>query len=628
MHPGLPTMPLQNNAGWGQDRGYGQQQSQQEDPRQPHGNYAAPALAGGATGAAAGYGTSHLAPQPSFTPPGNMGMYGHHAAGYGGQSTPPAEAYAPGFIDETGRASPFVPYRHNVNSQASYNSQDPLTSTASAPGMAAHPAAHGNGGYYDRTPSPSRYSPPQPPLAQPQPPYSDSPAQSHTLSREHLDDMVFLDPQSVADDGDDGLGPVEDPRRASKISFGRMSKNSSNPNVAAAPAAAGAVAGGAAATGVLHKVNSGGDYASAPGGGVGDDVAEKTAWLKDNEASSRAWKKWLFIGLGILILLAIAGGTVGGILGTRKSSKSSGGSSSQSGSDPGNGHDLSLNSQQVQALMNNKNLHKVFSGMAYTPFNTQYPACLTNPPLQNNVTLDMAVLSQITNVVRLYGTDCNQTQMVLHAIDQLKLTDMKVWLGVWLGNNQTTNDRQMAQMWDIINDPTYGTKYLKGVVIGNEVLFRKDLTMTELGTILTGVKSNLTSKNINLPVATSDLGDNWTQQLAEQVDVVMSNVHPFFGGVAVDKAAAWTWTFWQQHDVILTNGMTGKSNLISEVGWPSQGGNDCAPSDTCPDTTSGAVAGIDNMNKFMDDWVCQTMANGTDYFWYVHSVTVPGDKTC
>jgi len=54
-------------------------------------------------------------------------------------------------------------------------------------------------------------------------------------------------------------------------------------------------------------------------------------------------------------------------------------------------------------------------------------------------------LSQLTNVIRLYGTDCNQTEMVLHAISQLKLTDMKIWAGVWLENNVTTNDRQMQQ---------------------------------------------------------------------------------------------------------------------------------------------------------------------------------------
>ena len=335
--------------------------------------------------------------------------------------------------------------------------------------------------------------------------------------------------------------------------------------------------------------------------------------MKDEEETSRAWKKWLFIGLGIFMLLAIAGGTVGGILATRKSSGSGGSSSSQTDGESGNEGDLNINSPAIKALMNNPNLHKVFPGMAYSPINTQYPGCLTSAPIQNNVTLDMAILSQITNTVRLYGTDCNQTQMVLHAIDRLQLTDMKIWLGVWLGPNITTNDRQLEQMYEIIDQ--YTTKNIKGFVIGNEVLFRKDLPLAQLSAAMSGVKANLTAKGINLPIATSDLGSDWSGPLVDVTDVVMANVHPFFGGVAVAQAADWTWNFWQENDVYLTRGLTGKSNIISEVGWPSEGGNDCSPSPTCPSATAGAVAGLPQMQQFMDTFICATLANGTDYFW-------------
>ena len=235
------------------------------------------------------------------------------------------------------------------------------------------------------------------------------------------------------------------------------------------------------------------------------------------------------------------------------------------------------------------------------------------PPSQNNVTRDLAVLSQLTNVIRLYGTDCNQTEMVLHSIDRLELTDMKVWLGVWLGKNDTTNDRQLQSMNDIIAKS--GTNHFAGVVIGNEVLYREDLNATELAKILADVKKNFTTQQIDLPIATSDLGDDWTPALASEVDVVMSNIHPFFAGVTADKAAAWTWDFWQQKDALIQTA-TPKKNIISEVGWPSEGGNSCGPT-KCTSDTQGSVAGIEEMNSFMDHFVCQSLANGTDYFWYV-----------
>ena len=267
--------------------------------------------------------------------------------------------------------------------------------------------------------------------------------------------------------------------------------------------------------------------------------------------------------------------------------------------------------------MNNPNLKKVFPGMDYTPLNAQYPDCLTTPPSQNNITADIAVLSQLTNVVRLYGTDCNQTEMVLHSLSQLNLqpSDMTLWLGVYLDSNQTTNTRQLAQMWDVLHTlPTDSASPLAGIIVGNEVLYSKYLSEAQLIDTLTSVKQNLSSMGLGaVPVATSDLGDNWNGQLAQAADVIMANVHPFFAGVTPDQAPGWAWDFWQQNDVVLDRQ---KPNVISEIGWPSEGGNDCGTQNqACPNPTAGAVASVPNMNQFMEGFVCQSMKNNTNYFW-------------
>jgi len=253
--------------------------------------------------------------------------------------------------------------------------------------------------------------------------------------------------------------------------------------------------------------------------------------------------------------------------------------------------------------------------MDYTPLNAQYPACLTFPPSQNNITRDMAVLGQLTNAVRLYGTDCNQTEMVLHALDRLDLKDMKVWLGVWLGNNDTTNARQLNSAYKLLDD--YGADRFAGVIVGNEILYREDMTETQLASVLASVRTNLTAKGMAaLPLATSDLGDKWTPALARDVDVVMSNIHPFFGGMPVAQAAGWTWNFWQVKVVPTTLATQGKRHVIAETGWPSAGGEKCGtPDGICPDGVVGSVAGVQEMNRFMEDWVCQALRNGTDYFW-------------
>ena len=298
----------------------------------------------------------------------------------------------------------------------------------------------------------------------------------------------------------------------------------------------GAAASGAAAGGILGALGGlvgkksnpsvanrdvSGNY--GPVGGQIPDAGgvEKSDWL-NRQTSGRKRLRWIVGSLVVLVLIgAIVGGVIGGLHHSNSSSSDSSSSKNQSAAADDAGGDLDLNSSEIKKLMNNANLHKVFPGMDYTPFNAQYPACLTNPPSQNNVTRDLAVLSQLTNTVRLYGTDCNQTDMVIHSIKQLALNDMKVWLGVWLDNNATSTNRGISDMYDILQ--RNGQDPFAGVIVGNEVLYRKDLTETQLGDILSGIKKNFTSLKYTLPVATSDLGDDWTAGLAAEVDVVMSS---------------------------------------------------------------------------------------------------------
>ncbi|KAJ5280107.1 glucan endo-1-3-beta-glucosidase btgC [Penicillium angulare] len=418
-----------------------------------------------------------------------------------------------------------------------------------------------------------------------------------------------INPDDIADDGDDDVIPAH--------------RNLVGPTAAGAVVGAGvgagAAAGATASKGGLFggffgsEKNANVAYDAVPGGGLEAGQAGK----KSLGMAGRK-KRALIVGavLGFIILAAIVGGAVGGTLGTKHSDGKSS-DNSASGDEDKNG-DLDINSSEIKALMNNKNLHKVFPGMDYTPWGVQYPLCLKYPPSQNNVTRDLAVLSQLTNNVRLYGTDCNQTEMTLHAIDKLELTDMKVWLGVWIDSNTTTVNRQLDQLYDVLEN-TKNTSIFNGIIVGNEALYRAgpdiQTAETTLISYIKDVRSKLKKRSLDIKLATSDLGDNWNAQLVNAVDVVMSNVHPFFAGVNVTAAAAWTWDFWQTHDVSLTQG-TNKKQIISEVGWPSAGGKDCGSSKTCGPDIPGSVASIDNMNTFMSDWICQALENGTDYFWF------------
>lgn len=420
-------------------------------------------------------------------------------------------------------------------------------------------------------------------------------------SRNQSDNLGVVNPNEIADDGDDGLNY----HRSQRNSMLSLPHSDRGRRQAAATTAA--VGGGAAAGGLLG--GRGGSYEMGPGSGH----EKPSDWMAKDKKKSKKWK-WVVIILVFLVIIgAIAGGVVGGMLNNRRGGGGGGSSSSAGDSadeDDAKNGELNKNSDEIKKLLGNKNLHRVFPGMDYTPINTQYPYCVHDPPSQNNVTRDIAVLSQLTNKIRLYGTDCNQTQMVIEAIKRLGLDDIKIWMGVWLDDNSTTNNRQLEQMWTILDD--YGEDPFEGVIVANEILFRKEMTITTLASTLDEVRRNISDRDMKLSVATSDLGDDWDSELASDSDYIMANIHPFFAGVEADKAAEWTYHFWETQNKPFWKS-DNKKNIISETGWPSGGGTHCGSATTC---TTGAEAGIDGLNTFMEDWVCQALSNGTNYFWF------------
>lgn len=49
----------------------------------------------------------------------------------------------------------------------------------------------------------------------------------------------------------------------------------------------------------------------------------------------------------------------------------------------------------------------------------------------------------------------------------------------------------------------------------------------------------------------------------------MANVHPWFANVTIQEAADWTYTFFQENDVVLSTNLTNHPEMyIAETGWP------------------------------------------------------------
>lgn len=453
--------------------------------------------------------------------------------------------------------------------------------------------------------------------------YTDDPYSG--FSRSSQPNLGVVNPHDIYDDGDDGLEYGRRSNRISMLSLGASSSRSGSHGPGAA-AGAGVAAGGltaAAGAGRLGNGSRAGGYGPVNNSTTAFDetrnISADKHWGEKPKTKSKLWKLIVIGIVAVIIIAALALGIVFGVV-LKDNGSSAGGVGQSAEEDQAANGDLTADSKEIKDLMGNTALHKVFMGMDYTPLNTQFPDCLKFPPSQNNVTRDIAVLSKLTNIVRTYGTDCNQTEMVITAIDRLKLKGkMKMWLGVWQDKNGSTNARQLGEMWNILDhhskDGRKPDDYFKGLIVANEILFREEMTDTQLTTLLSQVKTNMTTKGINLPVATSDLGSDWAKKaLADTSDYIMANIHPFFAPTPAKEAAAWTMEFWK-NNIQVNEKSELQKNVIAEYGWPSQGGQKC-PTDDPKCTVTAAVAGITELNTVLQDWVCPALNNGTNYFWF------------
>nr|XP_031858562.1 uncharacterized protein CI109_006085 [Kwoniella shandongensis]KAA5525634.1 hypothetical protein CI109_006085 [Kwoniella shandongensis] len=334
---------------------------------------------------------------------------------------------------------------------------------------------------------------------------------------------------------------------------------------------------------------------------------------------STSRRKALIWGGAILGVLALIGIIVGvAVSQVKKNNSNSNSNSNASNSGSSSNGTVLQDADDPSHFDKDSNLHQSFWGFAYTPALAQVPWCGAS---QANVTRDI----QLTTRLRLYGANCNQTALVLQAIQDTKV-DMTVWLGIYVDSNQTAYTSQLDAVTDALK--TYGTDHVSGITVGNEYILNtagtdsltssayisavQEITdkITEVNTTIQGLGLSKT-----LPIGTSDAGSILSKRLASGVDYFMANVHPWFGSVGIDDAATWTEEFFQEFDVdVAATAPNNPACYIAETGWPTQSMN-------ASEANSGAGspqgdASVANLQTFLDTFVCQANTNGTQYFYF------------
>jgi exo-beta-1,3-glucanase (GH17 family) len=140
---------------------------------------------------------------------------------------------------------------------------------------------------------------------------------------------------------------------------------------------------------------------------------------------------------------------------------------------------------------------------------------------------------------------------------------MKVLMGVWLGRDLAAKEREMQLA---MASAQKHAANLRGIVVGNEVLLRGELTEKALAGYIARMNAAT-----DVPVTYADVWEFWQAHpaLAKVTDYVTIHILPYWEDEPVAPAQA------VRHVADVYQRMKaefpGKSVMIGETGWPSQG---------------------------------------------------------
>ncbi|KAL9603652.1 MAG: hypothetical protein Q9219_000971 [cf. Caloplaca sp. 3 TL-2023] len=193
------------------------------------------------------------------------------------------------------------------------------------------------------------------------------------------------------------------------------------------------------------------------------------------------------------------------------------------------------------------------SGISYTPYNADNSCKSTE-----QVATDLAQINGY-QVLRLYGTDCNQVANVLAAT---KGSNVKFFLGIF-------DLAQVQKEAEIIASAVHGDwSRVNTISVGNEMVNKG----TDPGAVIGAIgqaRSVLKGCGYNGPVVTVDTMIAMVNhpEICKASDFCAINCHAFFDGNTPAEKSGEFVKGW----VDKLSEMTGKTVVVTETGWPTQG---------------------------------------------------------
>ncbi|CAN5231312.1 hypothetical protein BH10PSE17_BH10PSE17_17410 [soil metagenome] len=192
---------------------------------------------------------------------------------------------------------------------------------------------------------------------------------------------------------------------------------------------------------------------------------------------------------------------------------------------------------------------------------------------------------------------CIRTYSISQGLDQVpaiaRKLGMKVILGAWINADPVDTNKELTAAIRLAND---NTDVVRALIVGNEVMLRREQTQTGMLRLLKQAKAEA-----KVPITYADVWEFWEKNLplADEVDFATIHILPYWEDkpVAIDDAV--------EHVSAVVEHMKPlfkKPLLIGETGWPSLGRQ-----------REGALPSPVNQARYVREFVTRANQRGWDY---------------
>ncbi|MDB4181042.1 glycosyl hydrolase family 17 protein [Flavobacteriaceae bacterium] len=139
---------------------------------------------------------------------------------------------------------------------------------------------------------------------------------------------------------------------------------------------------------------------------------------------------------------------------------------------------------------------------------------------------------------------------------------IKTLVGAWLGDDLEKNEEELEALIALAKEGCVDI-----AAVGNEVMYREELTEAQLLDYINRVKKALPG----IPVGYVDAYYEFSHRpkITEACDVILANCYPYWEGCSIEDSLYHA----QQMYGEAIDAANGKKVIITESGWPSEGGS-------------------------------------------------------